>query len=590
MLSWECLIYNIYYMAKQFGEIRNRKDIHRSFLKNGTDVPKEGQIGNINSLSNFESQTSGNFNSPAPNSPDNLQYKKNVNFLRSYFKDGTMHHFKNGLELANKTGNKKNVSNLSNLDEDPVIFGFDFIINHVTSPLFQSEAGQGGSTDMDDFFNTFESIPEIANRKSLYVDFIKQLELLFLTTRGGPFDTFKAHYLIGIGGVDNLINKSTGLGSEKQFAEFGKDKMTLTLREDNHLSGGYLTSLYNALSYSKINGKQIIPDNLLRFDATIVISEMRNYKKVKKALADADSPNGGLQEVSKVVSDNVSRYMYNVYDCQFFFDKHSHPAKVENDKKDITDSFDMSFFYKFSTMEMEKFKINDKESESDSEIYNAFQNIKYFNDGNRINPTRTYIGEQSENINAIRRNNFINAKYQESLKSYQEFDQVKSNNIEPDQSVTRESIDSLQALRQNSLKNSLEEQEQRRRDLREQNKENQQSTGLKKDQANTAIGYENISEDGRLTRQEKRGKEGALGGLIEKTKDFALNVVRLKRDRLINETVQNIRRSTGLRRISQPDNVYEYDPLSIGGFVRDQLQDFAGDSFTDLLGGIDDAV
>lgn len=557
-------------MTKQFGEQRTRSAIHGDFLKGGgTDVSREGQIGNVNSLSNFEFQTAGNFNSPAPPSPENLQYQKNVSFLRSYFRDGTMHHFKNGLELANKTGDKRNVSNIENLDEDPIIFGFDFIINHVTSPIYN---------EVEDFFNFADSnnLDEVSSRRSIYREFIEHLELLFLTTRGGPFDTFKGHYLIGVEGVGDLINKSTGLGSDKQFADFGKDKINLNLREDVHLSGGYLTTLYNTLSYSKINGKQIIPDNLLRFDGTIVISEMRNYKKVKKVLSGEIED---LQDVSRVVSDNVSRYMYNVYDCQFYFDKHSHPSNVKNDTKDVTDSFDMSFYYKFSSLEMEKFKFS-----IDS------INSRYLNDGNRVNPTRKYIGEEADDINSVRRNEFINSKYQESLESYQEFDVPQSNNIRKDFSVSQTSPDSLEAVRNNSLKGDLEEQRRKREELRNEASENQKRSALKKDENNNVSGYENITENGRLTRQEKRGKEGGLGGIIERSKDFALNVARLKRNILINETVRNIRRSTGLRRITQPENIYDFDPLSIGGFVRNELRDFTGGAFTDLLGGIDDAI
>ena len=572
LISWECLIYNIYFMAKQFSELKSRKDVHKDFLKDGgTDIPKDGKIGNVNSLSNFDFQTAGNFISPAPPSPDNLQYSKNVSFLRSYFKDGTMHHFKNGLELANKTGDKANVSNIENLDEDPIIFGFDFIINTVTSPIYN---------EINNFFDFAQrgnnDIKEIINRRSVYSDFIEHLELLFLSTRGGPFDTFKGHYLIGIDGVGDLINKSTGLGSDKQFTDFGKDKITLNLREDVHLSGGYLTTLYNTLAYSKINGKQIIPDNLLRFDGTIVISEMRNYKKVKKALSGEIED---TQEVLRVVSDNVSRYMYNVYDCQFFFDKHSHPTNVRNDSREVTDNFDMSFYYKFSSMEMEKFKI------SPDSI-----NSKYLNDGNRENPTRRYIGEQTENINAVRRNEFINSKYQENLDSYEEYGDPTSNNIKKDFSVVRSSEDSLEATRHNSIKADLEEQERRREELRKEASEKQKRDRLKKGEENNISGYENIDENGKLTRQEARGKRGGLGDIISKSKDFALNVIRLKRNMLIDETVRNIRRSTGIRRITQPENVYDFDPLSIGGFVRNELRDFTGGAFTDLLGGIDDAI
>lgn len=540
-------------MAKQFGEQRTRSAIHGDFLKGGgTDVSREGQIGNVNSLSNFEFQTAGNFNSPAPPSPENLQYQKNKDHLALYFQDKKSYTFKNGLELANKT-NGRNVDNIENLDEDPIIFGFDFIINTVTSPLFN---------EMESFFDFADenNIKEVQKRRKMYNQFIEHLKLLFFTT-DGEFTSFKGHYLIGVGGVGDLINKSTGLGSTKQFADFGKDKIDLTLREDVHLSGGYLTTLYNTLSYSKINGKQIIPDNLLRFDGTIVISEMRNYKKVKRSL------NSG-EDAIKVVSDNVSRYMYNVYDCQFYFDKHSHPTSVRNDSKDVTPSFDISFYYKFSSLDMEKFKFSVDSIDS-----------RYLSDGREL-------GEQGQKVT----NEFLNIKYQERSEPYQEFDVPQSNNIRKNFSVSQTSPDSLEAVRNNSLKRNLEEQKVKREELRNEASEKQKRSALKKDEDNNISGYENITENGRLTNQEKRGKEGGLGGIISRSKDFGLSVVRLKRNILIDETVRNIRRSLGLRRITQPENVYDFDPLSIGGFVRNELRDFTGGAFTDLLGGIDDAI
>jgi len=563
----------------QFGKSRSRKDVFDDYLANGGDsLSKPGEIGRVYTLSDFDSKKAGNFNSPAPPSPENLRYSKNVSFINKYFSDRQTHHFKNGLELANNTGDKENVSNIENLDEDPVIFGFDFIINHISSPLFDRTEKQNGNNlgdgTIDEFFRFAISngLKEIENRVGIYNQFLNQLELLFLSTRGGSFDTFKGHYIIGVDGLSDLVNKSTGLGSNKQFTDFGKDKITLTLREDTHLSGGYLTTLYNTLSYSKINGKQVIPDNLLRFDATIVVSEIRNYKRIRKQISNGDS-----RELTTLVNDSVSRYMYNLYDCQFVFEKHSHPSNVKNDSKEVTDSFEMGFFYKFSSLEMEKFKFNPDEI-----------NVNYINDGNPVDPKRKYVGESSNDINAVRRNEFINLGYQEGIDpyaiyAYAIYDIPTNNNIE-DFSTINSNVDDISAIRRNSIQSSYEEQkiqqEQQRIDALNKKKTN----SLKKNVENSIKGYENI-----IDPPETFGEGGGIQGIINRTKEQALKRARFRRDTLINNTLQSIRTATGLRRIASPINVYDNNS-SIFGQLKNELRNFTNTGFSGLIDGIDDSL
>lgn len=539
----------------KFGEIRSRKDVYERYIANGGfSISEPGEIGNVNSLSDFDSKKAGNFNSPAPPSPDNLRYRKNVEFLRSYFTDRPSHHFKNGLELANKGGNQDNVSNIENLDEDPVIFGFDFIINQISSPLY---------VELPTFFDFAKDIDEVKNRKVIYNDFIEHLELLFLSTRGGAFDSFKSHYLVGVDGLGDLINKSTGLGSNKQFTDFGKDKISLSMREDTHLSGGYLTSLYNTLSYSKINGKQIIPDNLLRFDATIIVSEIRNYKKIRKMLDSSET-----NEIISLTSDNVSRYMYNLYDCQFVLENHSHPSNVTNTKKDVADEFKLDFFYKFSTMEMEKFRYTGNDGGTA---------VRYTNDGNPVDPTRKYVGESSDNINAVRRNEFVNKGYQENISPYAKYDKVSNNNIQEDFSIISENPDELTTLRHNSMMESLKIQKENQIEKSKSVLEKMGENSLIMGEENSISGY--IKDKG----SQKFGEGGGLGGIINRTKDFAIDKVRKKRNKLINDTLQSIRNSTGLRRIGSPKNVYD-DNLSVFGKLKNELSDFTNTGFTGLIG------
>jgi hypothetical protein len=547
-------------MANKFGEVRTRRDVHNMYLaRGGADTVTPGKIGTVNTYTDFDSKSSGSFNSAAPPSPENLRYKKNTEYLKNYFNDKQTHYFKNGLEIANKTKNKKNVSSIENLDEDPIIFGFDFIINEASSPLYQ---------DMNSFFDaSFTSnLSEVQNRRSIYTDFIEQMELLFLSTRGGAFDTFKGHYIVGIDGLDNLITKANGISSTKQFADYGNDKITLTLREDVHLSGGYMSMLYNTLAYSKINGKTIIPDHLLRFDASIVISEIRNYKRIRTLLRESDADS--LEEVISLVNDNVSRYVYNIYDCQFEFHNHTHDSKVENVNRTLTDSFDMKLNYKFSTLEMEKFKFNPDEID-----------LRYLNDGNRLDPTKKYVGGVDS---AVRRNEFINRGYNESDPYTIYGDVPTNNNIEENQYSEDVNYDQLESERANSLKNSTAIQQ-------EQNESVEFNTNLERVKLS---GYAELEpkdgESGQLIGTDKDEQSG-LAGLKDRAKTLAINSVKKRRDKLLNDTIANIRRATGITRMASPKNVYE-DVSGIQGFLKNELGNFANNALTGLIGGIDDAV
>ena len=533
-------------MAK-FGNIRGRKDVHKDYLDKGgkessTNIVNDIErtfIGNVNTLSNFNSNNSTNYATPPPTSPDNLRRKKNIGFLKDYFGDKKTHYFKRGLEVANNNGRPEEVDNIENLSEDPVIFGFDFEINDINSPLYN---------DVPSFFEFARNntIEEIINRENVYEDFIQQLELLFDKTSSG-YNSFKAHYLLNIEGMSDLINKSSNVSIDKQFTDFGKDKLTLTLREDNSLSGGYLSMLYNTLSYSKINGKETIPGNLLRFDCKIIVSEIRNYLKIKRFLSTGED----AREFLPTVKDNMSRYVYNLYDCQFYFDKHSHPNNLKNDSKDITPSFDLNIYYKFSTMEMEKFNYN-----PNGEV------AKYLNDGNRVDPNRRFVGDVSPPNRTTPTND---------ISEYSIHDEAKSNNIIPNESVMGGDVDELNKIRFNSIRENLREQEQGREQGNLQDLRNE--------------GLESGERLGEYAGDPRQGT--SFQDVINNSSQFALQRIRQVRGELIQETVNNIRRSTGLKRISKPDNVYD-DNFTIVGFARNEFSTFVRGGFDQFISGIGD--
>jgi hypothetical protein len=157
-------------------------------------------------------------------------------------------------------------------------------------------------------------------------------------------DNAKVYYLKKISGMDNLHEMVTNTEKTKAFIDYGTDVISLTLNEDVTQNMGYLSSLYKMLAWSRINGKQVIPTNLLRFEAEIVISDVRNYNMIVKN-------DVGLLTT---LADNISKYVYTLYDCQFMF-KMPHGNDLDMTSKTTLDGFDVSFDYKFSTMKFERY-------------------------------------------------------------------------------------------------------------------------------------------------------------------------------------------------------------------------------------------
>lgn len=217
-------------------------------------------------------------------------------------------------------------------NEDPTILGFDVRIKTVNSPLFNNT--------ILNFIRTYgANYLEIASREEMYKRFINQL-LKFIPSdidSDNP-KLAKRYYLQSITGLDKLVES---LGPDtKQFVDYGKDILTLEFLEDVSQNMGYLASLYKTLQWSRINGKLMIPPNLLKFDLEIKITEMRNYRRNVKDSSD---------EKIYSFNDKISTYYYTVYDCEFLFDKMPHGDAVYNNKIDTLENFKLNLTYKFAT-------------------------------------------------------------------------------------------------------------------------------------------------------------------------------------------------------------------------------------------------
>lgn len=295
------------------------------------------------------------------------------------FGDSRMDYFRHGLQtIDNLTPIENPVNGNSTLrldqfkttpfeNNDPIMYGFEIIIDSVSSPLLNGS--------VLDFINQYTSINEIAYKKQVYEDFKNQFVKFFRTNGTVRIDSaqttitktetkstglesntnlfwpgkksYLGYYIKKIGGLDNLVETNKG-DTFKYLSDWKKDFITLDFLEDVSLSVGTLAHLYKLLYWSRPQGKLMIPENLLRFNCEIIISECRNFNRTRKNLQS-----GNLE----ILKDNLSRYIYSLRECQFWFDKMPHPNDISVGGEGPTtyENYTMQFDYKYSTTKLERF-------------------------------------------------------------------------------------------------------------------------------------------------------------------------------------------------------------------------------------------
>lgn len=220
-------------------------------------------------------------------------------------------------------------------NEDPVSFGYDIIISYDNSPLFNGA--------VESFINAYSSYSEIGSRLNDYYNFSAAFFKFFKMSSPGSIGISKpprTYYLKKISGLNNLVQTN-----EKCFVDYGKDVLTLTLNEDVSVNMGYMVAAYKELTWSRRNGKKMIPDNLLRFDMEIIVTECRKYNRIIK---NKDNTLGQH-------ADLTSRYRHKLYECQFIFDALSHGDDIDMSNPTISEGFDIKLNYKYSTLMFDKF-------------------------------------------------------------------------------------------------------------------------------------------------------------------------------------------------------------------------------------------
>ena len=280
----------------------------------------------------------------------------------------------------------RNFSSSSWENQDPVVYSFQVVIDALSSPLLNGS--------VEEFIDAYPNVSEIQSRRRVIYDFKMQFQKLFKTKgkiecRQKEIDLYDkealysdygssylnqyanadnpqgsklkrrgkraylAHYLYKIDGLHKL-NESNTAETKKFLVDYGKDIITLTFNEDVSGTMAALSHLYKMLYWSKPLGKGVIPENLLRFNCDIVVTEVRNFNRIRNAMAVSDKDITRNIYKIQTLKDNVSRHIYSLKECQFYFDTPSHETNIDNSQLKIYEGFDVKFDYKYSTLKFDK--------------------------------------------------------------------------------------------------------------------------------------------------------------------------------------------------------------------------------------------
>lgn len=478
---------------------------------------------------------------------------------------------------------------------DPVLFGFEVIIDAVSSPLLNGA--------VEDFIEQFSSISEVASRKYVLSDFKQQFIKLF-KTKGSVFidqsangqiktsisntsypssesqtnmfepgkKAYLSYYLKKVTGLNMLVEANQPV-KKKYLVDYRNDVIKFTFTEDVSLTMGTIAHLYKLLYWSKAQGKNIIPENILRFNCDIIISEVRNLNRVRKAM-----DTGALE----VIKENVSRHVYSLKECQFYFDLPGHDDEIDLSQQ--TKEFDnliVTMDYKYVTSKFERWVPDG----SGFGIYAGYNNGALWKVGNpnsRGTQSTANAGTLNDNsvpkfftanLNSLKHNGVKTPIVLQSFTVAE--DSINKDNFKKDTPVDGAS---------GGARNTGDETE------------GSNETAPNRKASRKAAVKDSFEQ---FKQNSKRAGQKLAKNLEKAVRNEAQAQINL-RFRLLNNTLDKIRNASGLGRMREPTNIYKvpyfYEGVSngLGGQVsstffydvHNSLRDFAGEAIGGKLGGI----
>ena len=142
----------------------------------------------------------------------------------------------------------------------------------------------------------------------------------------------KPYYITKIAGLNNINKKIINYGTHGVTPD--GDKITITMNEDVSMIAWYIAELYKNIVYSYKNQRYMFPENVIRFDMTIKINDMRNFQ-----IPQSNNQSSPIVPVDKGYIENAkikniiapkSQIVYTLHDCTFnFFDSKNFGDDIE---------------------------------------------------------------------------------------------------------------------------------------------------------------------------------------------------------------------------------------------------------------------
>ncbi len=408
-------------------------------------------------------------------------------------------------------------------NEDPVYFGFEVIIDSMNSPLINKEI----ESFIDKFGVNYE---EIGSRKELIESFKWELSKYFkftsdITEDANIFKTAlnKKHYIKKISGLDKL-SESNGPKDSKSFIKYKDDTLKISFYEDTTLSTGTLANLYKLIYWSRLNGKNIIPENLLRFDCYIIASEVRNIARVRKAMSGAESD-------LEVLKENLSRYVYKAYECQFHFSQLTHPNDIDmGEEPSLSQNLEIEISFKFSDMKFERF-VFDGDYGNYKSLWNSQSNPQ------SINPQNANKADITDNGIDTSKSSMSPVLLSDNISGFSGGDKNKNPDVSDKDEISKLKTDDKRNVYKAGIAPLVKSNSPKRKNL-----------------------------------LEIAGKN-----LLNNLKKTTLNVVQQQLNtqfRLLNNSIDKIRNSFGVGRIPFPTNIYGFEEKTTypGGGLTHELK------------------
>jgi hypothetical protein len=217
--------------------------------------------------------------------------------------------------------------------EDPFIPSFEIFIDDDSTFFKGSQFENDTDASKNSFkyfiqnYSTIDPI-DYNMRFNLWVEFKNVLFKIFerdLKQNSNRNEHNKAYYITKLTGLNNL---------NKKITTYGEDKISITLNEDIAMFAWYLSELYNNIVYNYRNQRFAIPENLLRFNMTIQINDIRNFQIPKSGNISSDRVPVDRNSIeNKFVENRISpksKIVYTLHDCNFnFFESRNYGDDIE---------------------------------------------------------------------------------------------------------------------------------------------------------------------------------------------------------------------------------------------------------------------